>query len=194
MASAAKVQVSGSCDGNAATAVCRYVCAAASAPARVLARIHLHAAGAALSAAIELRQLFPRSLGRAGPWRCAVRLWSPAVGYTYRELQALVNSIANVLVGKLGLVTGGRVLLRSRQQSDDGRVYLAVIKAGGVVVVTMPLLRAKGTVLSDPEGGDRARALRWEARPRRWTRRRPRRPGSSMWSIGAMAPRTHSKQ
>ncbi len=35
---------------------------------------------------------------------------SPAVSYTYRELQALVNRIANVLVGKLGLVTGGRVL------------------------------------------------------------------------------------
>ena len=38
---------------------------------------------------------------------------SPTVSYTYRELQQLVNRIANVLVGKLGLVTGGRVLLRS---------------------------------------------------------------------------------
>ena len=29
------------------------------------------------------------------------------------------------------------------QQSDDGGAYLAVLKAGGVVVATMPLLRAK---------------------------------------------------
>src|ERR1700760_4232036 len=38
---------------------------------------------------------------------------SPEVSYSYRELQQLVNRIANVLVTRLGLVTGGRVLLRS---------------------------------------------------------------------------------
>ena len=68
---------------------------------------------------------------------------SPAVSYSYSELQRLVNRIANVLVGKLGLVTGGRVLLRSANNPMMVATYLAVIKAGGVVVATMPLLRAK---------------------------------------------------
>ncbi len=68
---------------------------------------------------------------------------SPEVSYSYRELQALVNRIANVLVNKLGLVTGGRVLLRSANNPMMVATYLAVIKAGGIVVATMPLLRAK---------------------------------------------------
>ncbi|WP_445489709.1 AMP-binding protein [Rhodopseudomonas sp. RCAM05734] len=63
--------------------------------------------------------------------------------YTYRELQALVNRICNVLVGKLGLVPGGRVMLRSANNPMMVATYLAVIKAGGVCVATMPLLRAK---------------------------------------------------
>ena len=62
---------------------------------------------------------------------------------SYRELQQLVNRIANVLVGSLGLVPGGRVLLRSANNTMMVATYLAVIKAGGVAVATMPLLRAK---------------------------------------------------
>src|SRR3954470_2574509 len=68
---------------------------------------------------------------------------SPEVSYSYRELQQLVNRIANVLVDRLGLVTGGRVLLRSANNPMMVAIYLAVIKAGGIVVATMPLLRAK---------------------------------------------------
>ena len=68
---------------------------------------------------------------------------SPAVSYSYRELRELVNRIANVLVDKLGLVTGGRVLLRSANNPMMVATYLAIIKAGGIVVATMPLLRAK---------------------------------------------------
>jgi 2-aminobenzoate-CoA ligase len=71
---------------------------------------------------------------------CAI---TPSVSYSYRELQELVNRIANVLVGKFGLVTGGRVLLRSANSPMMVATYLAVIKAGGIVVATMPLLRAK---------------------------------------------------
>jgi 2-aminobenzoate-CoA ligase len=48
-----------------------------------------------------------------------------------------------VLVGKLGLVTGGRVLLRSANNPMMVATYLAVLKAGGIVVATMPLLRAR---------------------------------------------------
>ena len=68
---------------------------------------------------------------------------SPEISYSYCELQALVNRIANVLVDKLGLVAGGRVLLRSANSPMMVATYLAVIKAGGIVVATMPLLRGR---------------------------------------------------
>src|ERR1700760_1554178 len=68
---------------------------------------------------------------------------SADINYSYRELQQLVNRIANVLVNRLGLVTGGRVLLRAANNPMMVATYLAVIKAGGIVVATMPLLRAK---------------------------------------------------
>jgi 2-aminobenzoate-CoA ligase len=70
-------------------------------------------------------------------------IFSPGANYSYRELQQLVNRIANVLVGTLGLVTGGRVLLRSANNPMMVATYLAVLKAGGIVVATMPLLRAR---------------------------------------------------
>jgi 2-aminobenzoate-CoA ligase len=62
---------------------------------------------------------------------------------TYGDLHARVNRIANVLTGRLGLVPGGRVLLRSANNPMLVATYLAVLKAGGVVVATMPLLRAR---------------------------------------------------
>jgi 2-aminobenzoate-CoA ligase len=68
---------------------------------------------------------------------------SPEASCSYRELQQLVNRIANVLVQKLGLVTGGRVLLRSANSPMMVAAYLAVMKAGGIAVATMPLLRAR---------------------------------------------------
>jgi 2-aminobenzoate-CoA ligase len=70
-------------------------------------------------------------------------IFSPDVNYSYSELQQLVNRIANVLVGKLGLIAGGRVLLRSANNPMMVATYLAVLKAGGIVVATMPLLRAR---------------------------------------------------
>ena len=60
-----------------------------------------------------------------------------------RALQERVNRICNVLVGTLGFVPGNRVLLRSANNPMMVAAYLAVLKAGGVVVATMPLLRAK---------------------------------------------------
>jgi 2-aminobenzoate-CoA ligase len=62
---------------------------------------------------------------------------------TYAALQARVNRVANVLVRQLGLVPGGRVLLRSANNVMMVVAHLAVLKAGGIVVATMPLLRAK---------------------------------------------------
>ena len=70
-------------------------------------------------------------------------LISPTESLTYAQLQARVNRIANVLVDELGFVSGNRVLLRSANNPMMVAAYLAVMKAGGVVVATMPLLRAK---------------------------------------------------
>jgi len=70
-------------------------------------------------------------------------LLSPSETLTYAELNERVNRIANVLTRDLGLVPGNRVLLRAANNPMMVATYFAVIKAGGVVVATMPLLRAK---------------------------------------------------
>jgi 2-aminobenzoate-CoA ligase len=70
-------------------------------------------------------------------------LLSMAENLTYAELAERVNRVANVLVRDLGLAAGDRVLLRAPNNPMMVAAYLAVIKAGGIVVATMPLLRAK---------------------------------------------------
>jgi 2-aminobenzoate-CoA ligase len=70
-------------------------------------------------------------------------LISPVETLSYRQLAERVNRIANVLVRDLGLVPGNRVLLRAPNNPMMVAAYFAVMKAGGVVVATMPLLRAK---------------------------------------------------
>ncbi len=63
--------------------------------------------------------------------------------WSYADLASHVNRICNVLVGRLGLVPGNRVLLRAANTPMMVACYFAVLKAGGVVVASMPLLRAK---------------------------------------------------
>lgn len=70
-------------------------------------------------------------------------LVSPTERWTYAELAEQVNRIANVLVADFGLQPGNRVLLRFPNTPMMTAVYFAVLKAGGIVVATMPLLRAK---------------------------------------------------
>src|SRR6516164_1424118 len=70
-------------------------------------------------------------------------LISPTQSWTYAQLAERVNRIANVLTRTLGIVPGHRVLLRGPNSPMMVAAYLAVIKAGAVVVATMPLLRAK---------------------------------------------------
>lgn len=65
------------------------------------------------------------------------------VAWTFAELKETIDRIANVLVTRHGLVPGNRVLLRSANNPMMAAVYFAVLKAGGIVVATMPLLRAK---------------------------------------------------
>src|SRR4051794_19774798 len=70
-------------------------------------------------------------------------LISPTETLTYAALAERVNRIANVLTRDLGMVSGNRVLLRGPNSPMMVATYLAIMKAGGVVVATMPLLRAK---------------------------------------------------
>ena len=62
---------------------------------------------------------------------------------TYTELYAQANRIASVLVRDMGLKPGNRVLLRGPNNPMMAACWFAVMKAGGVCVATMPLLRAK---------------------------------------------------
>jgi 2-aminobenzoate-CoA ligase len=63
--------------------------------------------------------------------------------WTYKDLYEKANQIAHVLIDDLGLVSGNRVLLRSANNPMMVACWFAIIKAGGIVVATMPLLRAK---------------------------------------------------
>ncbi|PZR90417.1 MAG: 2-aminobenzoate-CoA ligase [Stutzerimonas stutzeri] len=66
----------------------------------------------------------------------------PSDTWNYRALAETVNRIANVLTRDLGMVPGNRVLLRAANTPMMVATYFAVLKAGGVVVATMPMLRA----------------------------------------------------
>ena len=74
-------------------------------------------------------------------------LWAPVDGKpvhcTYRQLLARANRIARALGEDLGLVPGNRVLLRGPNNPMMAACWLGIVKAGGIVVATMPLLRAK---------------------------------------------------
>jgi 2-aminobenzoate-CoA ligase len=61
--------------------------------------------------------------------------------WSYADLLARSNQVARTLVDKLGLVPGNRVLLRGPNNPGLCASWLGVIKAGGVAVTTMPLLR-----------------------------------------------------
>ena len=63
--------------------------------------------------------------------------------WTYADLLDRANRIANVLVRDMGLVPGNRVLLRAPNSPMMAAAWFGVIKAGGIAVATMPLLRAK---------------------------------------------------
>jgi 2-aminobenzoate-CoA ligase len=76
-----------------------------------------------------------------GPRRCVVG--ADGVAWTYAELQARANRIANLLVHGMGLVPGNRVLLRAPNSPMLAACWFAVVKAGGIAVGTMPMLRAR---------------------------------------------------
>ena len=87
-------------------------------------------------------ELLDRALERGWGERTAI-LTPAGLRWTYAELTARANRIARVLVEDLRLVPGNRVLLRAPNSPMMAACWFAVMKAGGVAVATMPLLRAK---------------------------------------------------
>jgi len=69
-------------------------------------------------------------------------LHTPTETWTYGDLLRRANQAAGVLVEDFGLVPGNRVLLRGPNNPWLIASWFAVVKAGGVAVTTMALLRA----------------------------------------------------
>ena len=85
-----------------------------------------------LNAAVEL-------IDRQDPDALAVL--NDAGAWTYGEMKDLSDRIARLLVEREGLVPGNRVFLRGPNNAMLFASWLGVLKAGGVVVATMPMLR-----------------------------------------------------
>src|SRR5262249_52839162 len=62
--------------------------------------------------------------------------------WSYADLEDSAHRIARVLTDDLGLQPGNRVLLRGPNNPWMVACWFGVLLAGGVVVATMPLLRA----------------------------------------------------
>jgi 2-aminobenzoate-CoA ligase len=75
-----------------------------------------------------------------GDHRCV--LAPGGIAWSYRDLWLTANRIAETLVEEYGLIPGNRVLLRAPNTPMLVACWFAVLKAGGVVVTTMPLYRA----------------------------------------------------
>ncbi|MBU8869016.1 AMP-binding protein [Paenarthrobacter aromaticivorans] len=76
-----------------------------------------------------------------GPDRPALRTPDGTV-WSYGQLQLHSNQVAQVLAEDLGVEPGNRVLLRGPNNPWLVAAWLGVLKAGAVVVTTMPMLRS----------------------------------------------------
>jgi 2-aminobenzoate-CoA ligase len=86
-------------------------------------------------------ELLDATAARQGADRPCLR--SPAETWTYGETVRRTNQLAQVLTEDFGLRPGHRVLLRGPNNPWLAAAWLAVVKAGGVTVTTMALLRAR---------------------------------------------------
>ncbi|MEM8510865.1 2-aminobenzoate-CoA ligase [Massilia sp. MP_M2] len=76
-------------------------------------------------------------------WGARTALIGARERWSYAQLLAQVDRIAHVLRHDLGLATGSRVLVRGANCPMMAACILGVIKAGCIVLPTMPLLRAR---------------------------------------------------
>src|SRR4051812_24367574 len=66
--------------------------------------------------------------------------------WSYEELRERSGRVARVLVEEMRLVPGNRVLLHGPNTPELIACWFGILRAGGVVVATMPLLRARELV------------------------------------------------
>ncbi len=85
-------------------------------------------------------ELLDRQIAAGLGDRPLVRLEEGA--WTYAEFRRQADRVAHVLVEDMGLVPGNRVLLHGPNTPLMAAAWFAVVKAGGIAVATMPLLRA----------------------------------------------------
>ena len=90
-----------------------------------------------LNAGVELLR---RAIAAGGPDACALIDFDHE--FSWSRVDAISDRMAQVLVGDMGLVPGNRVLLHGPNSSWTVMAWFAILKAGGVVVATMPMLRA----------------------------------------------------
>ncbi|MBI4756576.1 MAG: AMP-binding protein [Betaproteobacteria bacterium] len=86
-------------------------------------------------------ELLDGAVARGWGERTAIR--APAGTLSYRELLAQANRIARVLVEDMGLVPGNRVLLDGCNTAMMAACWFGILKAGGIAVAVMPMLRAR---------------------------------------------------
>ena len=85
-------------------------------------------------------ELLDATIARHGAERPC--LLSDGQDWSYGDLARRASQVARVLTEDLGLVPGNRVLLRGPNNPWLVACWFGVVKAGGVAVATMPLLRA----------------------------------------------------
>lgn len=88
-----------------------------------------------------VERLLDRHIAEGNGHRIAIRTFTAA--WTYNDLYEKACQIAHVLKENLDFVPGNRVLLRSANNPMYVACWFGILKAGGIVVATMPLLREK---------------------------------------------------
>ncbi len=71
----------------------------------------------------------------------ALAVVNDAGSWTYGQMKDLSDRIARLLIEQEGLVPGNRVFLRGPNSATMFAAWLGILKAGGIVVATMPILR-----------------------------------------------------
>lgn len=88
-----------------------------------------------------VERLLDRHIAEGNGDRVAIRTFDST--WTFKDLYEKANRIAHVLTENLEFKSGNRVLIRSANNPMYVACWFGILKAGGIVVATMPLLREK---------------------------------------------------
>lgn len=95
-----------------------------------------------------VERLLDRHIAESNGDKIAIRTFDTS--WTFNDLYKKANQIAHVLQQDAGFIPGNRVLIRSANNPMYVACWFGILKAGGIVVATMPLLREKElTVMAD---------------------------------------------